>query len=819
MIIDLDRKNIAITILADSQPYLLWSKGVNIIYVLRGTVHALLNGEHKTLQKAGLLLVNPMELCQISCEQGSRAIALNIPRDCLDMVGWNALDGHMDCFAAEQQAPPQTIFDELRKQLAKAVLLYLDQKPRQQIYSAMLRLLQFLRDNFPMQPAENEKLVSGSSIARLNRVLQLLHERWNENITVSELAAEIHVSPNYLSRFFNQHLNITITKYLLNLRMQAALHALADKTCSITEIAMQTGFSSAPAFIAKFRQFYGVTPKQYRRKPPAAEEPEDLFDGASENGFLSALFDYIPLNEPDAEDYAAKTIRRHMKMEISGEVRPLRNTWRKLLNFGYAREGLLASIQQQLCRAQREIGFEYVRFHGVFDDNMHFYQEDENGNPVCNFLYIDLLFDFLIGQGFKLYIELGLMPEKLKKYDIFVLNRESNYSVAADPHKWQLAIMQSIDHWIARYGRDVVRTWRFTTMGLHVPVFTAITFEEFYQHYQVSWQAVKAVDAELQFGGPGGFASIAWDQSFLTDFFSFAKENACFPDFITIQNYPHQNMAFDRDFMDISVSQEFLPTTLSGDRHFTRNLLQQLQRVLTKTGMEPRPIWMEEWNSTIWQRDLSCDTCFKSAWMAKDIVENYDEAEAFGYWLLTDFVEERGMFHQIFHGGYGLFTYNGVPKSGWQALCLLRKMNGGMLGRGEWYFATRSERQLFILLFHYCGYDHLYRYRYRRLEKADEAYRVFEKSGRLELELSLYGLAGRPHRLQRFCIGRQQGSSFDQWLRWDAPTEISSEDLQQLHVASVPAYAAETLTPEAHGECTIHAKLEPHEVQLIVIDL
>lgn len=87
---------------------------------------------------------------------------------------------------------------------------------------------------------------------------------------------------------------------------------------------------------------------------------------------------------------------------------------------------------------------------------------------------------------------------------------------------------------------------------------------EFYQHYQVSWQAVKAVDAELQFGGPGGFASIAWDQSFLTDFFSFAKENACFPDFITIQNYPHQNMAFDRDFMDISFRRSFFRQRSAG---------------------------------------------------------------------------------------------------------------------------------------------------------------------------------------------------------------------------------------------------------------
>lgn len=177
-----------------------------------------------------------------------------------------------------------------------------------------------------MQPAENDKLVSGSSIARLNRVLQLLHERWNENITVSELAAEIHVSPNHLSRFFNQHLNITITKYLLNLRMQAALHALADKTCSITGSPCKPAFPARLPLLRNSVSFTASRPSSTGESVLLWEEPVDLFDGTSENSFLSALFNYIPLDKPDAEDYAAKTIRRHMKMEVSGEVRPLRNT-------------------------------------------------------------------------------------------------------------------------------------------------------------------------------------------------------------------------------------------------------------------------------------------------------------------------------------------------------------------------------------------------------------------------------------------------------------------------------------------------------------
>lgn len=64
--------------------------------------------------------------------------------------------------------------------------------------------------------------------------------------------------------------------------------------------------------------------------------------------------------------------------------------------------------------------------------------------------------------------------------------------------------------------------------GHHVPVFTEVTFDEFYTHYQSTWQAVKSVDPLLQFGGPGGFASIVWAADILPDFFRFAKTTAAF---------------------------------------------------------------------------------------------------------------------------------------------------------------------------------------------------------------------------------------------------------------------------------------------------
>ena len=63
--------------------------------------------------------------------------------------------------------------------------------------------------------------------------------------------------------------------------------------------------------------------------------------------------------------------------------------YQKCITFGRAAEGLRADFQIQLKEIQSEIGFEYIRFHGLFHDDMAVYDEDENGNPILWFGYID----------------------------------------------------------------------------------------------------------------------------------------------------------------------------------------------------------------------------------------------------------------------------------------------------------------------------------------------------------------------------------------------------------------------------------------------
>ena len=75
--------------------------------------------------------------------------------------------------------------------------------------------------------------------------------------------------------------------------------------------------------------------------------------------------------------------------------------WNRLITAGRAHEGMYAPWREQLIQVQREIGFEYIRFPGIFNDEMMVYREDESGNAQYNWQYVDSLFDFLLGIGLR----------------------------------------------------------------------------------------------------------------------------------------------------------------------------------------------------------------------------------------------------------------------------------------------------------------------------------------------------------------------------------------------------------------------------------
>ena len=82
--------------------------------------------------------------------------------------------------------------------------------------------------------------------------------------TLAEVAAEVGVSPVYLTQIFQRVEGIPLYRYQLRLRLARALQLLGDYD-DVTDLAFDLGFSSHSHFSATFKQVYGETPTDFRR--------------------------------------------------------------------------------------------------------------------------------------------------------------------------------------------------------------------------------------------------------------------------------------------------------------------------------------------------------------------------------------------------------------------------------------------------------------------------------------------------------------------------------------------------------------------------
>ena len=97
---------------------------------------------------------------------------------------------------------------------------------------------------------------------------------------------------------------------------------------------------------------------------------------------------------------------RTVRADVSRIIGPHTTVPLRVIGAGRANEGLRADWQEQLATVQREIGFQYIRMHGILNDDMGVYTEDSHGNPQYNFQYVDALYDALLKLHIRPFVEL-----------------------------------------------------------------------------------------------------------------------------------------------------------------------------------------------------------------------------------------------------------------------------------------------------------------------------------------------------------------------------------------------------------------------------
>jgi len=351
-----------------------------------------------------------------------------------------------------------------------------------------------------------------------------------------------------------------------------------------------------------------------------------------------------------------------IEIDASAAGRPFAHFWEKMFGSGRAILTLRESYRDDLRETKRITGFEYVRFHAIFHDEVGLYDEDKDGKPVYNFSYVDQIYDGLLKDKVRPFIELSFMPKKLaaEPKAIHPFWYKQNVAPPRNWNTWEQMIESFTRHLVARYGEDEVAQWYFEVWNEPNIDFWAGNPKEatYYELYDRTARAIKRVSPRLRVGGPST-AQAAWVDRFIRH----TAENKVPVDFVSTHVYGNDLST------DVFGTKETIPRN--------QMVCRAARKVFDQVKASARPdipiIW-SEYNASYMNEPNVTDALYMGPWVADTIRQCDGLAEMWSYWTFSDVFEEQGVVKQPFYGGFGLLAVGGLPKPSFNAFAILHML-------------------------------------------------------------------------------------------------------------------------------------------------
>lgn len=796
-----------------------WHESLELLFVLAGEVTVLTGDSQTTLQQDDMLLINSNvihELHSKDCVMIAVQVKLSkfdLPPDLLQGLYFNCNSKH--------SSSPET-FHAIKRIIASMLQINAagGESALFRSRSLAFELLSELVQNFKIDRPTSETNTQ-KHLERLNNILRYIGEHYQEQLTLSHLAEREHLSTPYLSSFFEKYMGINFSTYYTNLRLEHAVRDLLYTDIPVEQIAINRGFSDPRAFVRAFKKKYNTVPSLYRKNvtgPTLSTQSDPLLainylDFKPEN-YFHILSQYLPdtttvARSPQQPPYTLSV----GDVDCSASGQPLSHKWRTFIGVGRAKELLYADVQDMLRQLQERVGFRYLRFHGIFSDDMLVCRFSKDGSLQYSFTMIDKALDFILSIGLKPLIQFSFMPAAIAanpEKTIFA----SSFTISPPRRMsdWNTLVHLFLSHIRSRYGTSEIRSWLYSVWNepdTSIQMFGFDDDADFFALYQNTWQTVKSFDPELIFGTPSLYPTTVHEVEWMKQFIAFTRKQTCMPQFVDLHYYSD-----DFENFDSSKSTFSTPAYYSDDAHHFSKYITKIEQLLAEVNLTDLPLYITEWNLTVSHRNLINDTCFKATYVIKNFLENYDRVDALGYWSLTDLIEENQPSHQLFHGGLGLFTQNGLKKAPCYAMEMMRRLGDTLISAGEGWFITRKEQRFVIILYNYEHFDPLFLEEGFGLTLTSRD-GVFPRRRDLQVSLNLTNLEDGLYRIRETILNQKHGSSFDLWVAMGA-TELGAEDLDWLQANCAPALQIHQALA-AHGCLPYEATLAPHEVRLIEI--
>ena len=446
----------------------------------------------------------------------------------------------------------------------------------------------------------------------------------------------------------------------------------------------------------------------------------------------------------------------------------------------------------QLKLVQDEIGFSYIRGHGLFSKYMGIYKgKDFLGKPVeeeyC-FTYLDMVMDYYRELNIRPILELGFMPDDLASGEEKVFFWEGKVAPPADYDKWAKLVKATLNHLIEKYGVEEVTKFPIEVWNEpNLPTFWKdADMEEYFKLYEVTSKAVKEVNKNFKVGGPAicGVDDEKWLKSFL--------------DFVLEKNLP-------LDYVSRHHYTSYMPKR-SGhysyiDLHESEDAFRWLERsrdlVDSYDEFNGIEIFVTEFNTSYVPNAPIHDTTLNAAYVAHMLSRLGDKHDSYSYWTFGDVFEEYGIPYTPFHGGFGLVAGGSIKKPTFYTFAFYKKMVGDCLLKEDNAVITKDGDTIRILSWNADVHN----------EKKD-----------LSLSFDINGIKDGEYFVLESFVDEDHGNPLKVWHEMGEPASLNDAQKSLLKKAAECGLKSGNVFAK-DGKVKIDFTLSPNEVRLTEIKL
>ena len=222
-----------------------------LLYVDKGSLHSVADGQDLHLQQGDLVLYAPDQwhMQYADPDQAPQMVT----------IGFWARGVRWDALCNRRFQPDQEITT-----LVRQILREQQQGNDDSIFSLLTLLLLHLQRSEVKEVTGIQPVVSGENTI-IRNAQQFVQEHVEEKLTVPVVAERIGVSASYLTALFHKHLQLSPGEYIRRIKLGRSKQLIREGQMNFTQISESLQYSTVHHFSRQFKQMFGMTPTEYAK--------------------------------------------------------------------------------------------------------------------------------------------------------------------------------------------------------------------------------------------------------------------------------------------------------------------------------------------------------------------------------------------------------------------------------------------------------------------------------------------------------------------------------------------------------------------------